>query len=315
MIKSSVNDWFIKNCKFASSDDPKPGYVQWMTDDNKNFFPAAEVVKAIPPGYYEPCTTLSGSLYFKRLPLGDEGLIKFPESNSDMVIDEIETFWEKEPVFRERKLAYKRGLLLYGPPGSGKTSTIKIAMKNIIKRNGLVLRFGSSHTFEAGMSVLREVQANTPVIVLMEDLDAILNRGYESEIINILDGVVPVDKVVFLATTNYPERLGARIMNRPSRFDKRIEIGMPNAESRKIYLKSLVANRISEKELNRWVADTENLSIAHLKELVTAVTILGNKYEEAIKTLGSMKAKVYSDEFKEERGINMTEAAEDPKQF
>jgi len=94
-------------------------------------------------------------------------------------------------------------------------------------------------------------------------------------------------------------------MNRPSRFDKRIEIGMPNAESRKIYLKSLLADRIDSKEMDKWVNDTENLSIAHLKELVTAVTILGNKYADAIKTLGSMKVKIYSDEAMEDRGIKL----------
>jgi len=243
--------------------------------------------------------TMDGGPFFHKLVTGDEDVIKFPETNSDTVIEEIETFWEKEEAFRDAKLAYKRGILLYGPPGSGKTCTIKLVIANVVKRKGIVIRFSSAHVFEAGMNILREIQPETPVVVLMEDIDSILNHGYESDIINILDGVVPVDKLVFLATTNYPEKLGARIMNRPSRFDKRFEIGMPNNESREIYFKKLVGDKISKSDLEKWVKDTQGLSIAHLKELVVAVTILGNKYADAIKTLKDMKAKVVSDEMRE----------------
>ncbi len=93
-------------------------------------------------------------------------------------------------------------------------------------------------------------------------------------------------------TTNYPENLGARIVNRPSRFDKRFQIGHPDAESRKLYFRHIIGEAKILKlniDLNKWVADTEDFSIAHLKELFTAVVILGDDYDEAVDTLREMK--------------------------
>lgn len=319
MKVTKAASWLSKQCKFAqmsigfvgsgggdeacdSPDEPnKPvrSHVQWMTGDNKFFIPASEVVKKLPAGFYKIELDMSGTPIFIRQNPWKEKLIKFPETACDTVVAEIEKFWDKEADFRDAKLAYKRGLLLYGPPGSGKSSAIKLAMRNIIKRGGLVLEFGYPSSFRKGLETLREIQPETPVIALMEDLDAILDRNNESDVLNIIDGAVPVDKCIFLATTNYMERLSSRITNRPSRFDKRFEIGMPNDETRRIYLQEICGEKIGGKELDRWVTDTEGLSIAHLKELVVSVNILDYKYDDAIAALKGLKQKVYSDEYME----------------
>lgn len=305
MIKNATGKWLEKSCKFAMREETKEvqkpinAYVQWMSGDNKTFCPASRVIKELPPGYYSIGMTMDGQVFFTAQNPHTEKLIKFPETTSDMVVAEIEKFWDKENTYKENGLSYRRGIILYGKPGGGKTSTIKLTIKNLIERKGIVLDFGAAHSFRAGLSVLREIQPDTPVIVLMEDIDAILNGYNESEVLNILDGVVPIHKCLFLATTNYPERLGARIMNRPSRFDKRFEIGMPNPESRKIYLKSISNGELKGDEIKKWVEDTDGLAIAHLKELFVSVKILGYKYADAIDALKGLSTKLYSDEYTE----------------
>jgi SpoVK/Ycf46/Vps4 family AAA+-type ATPase len=107
-----------------------------------------------------------------------------------------------------------------------------------------------------------------------------------------LDGINQIEKVVFLATTNYPEKLGPRIINRPSRFDKRFKIGYPNEESRRIYLEHLIGKDNIDSlniDLQKWVVDTHEFSLAHLKELFTAVVILGDNYEDSLECLNLMK--------------------------
>jgi ATP-dependent 26S proteasome regulatory subunit len=267
-----------------------------MSADEETYSPAMPVTRKLDPGFYEIKATMQG-IFFVKIATGKEGLIKFPETTSDAVVKEIETFWEAEKNFREHKLAFKRGIILYGPPGSGKTCTIKLVIENVIKRNGVVIKFSSPGVFEDGMTILRKIQPHTPVIALMEDLDAILYRCNESDVINLLDGVTQVDKTVFLATTNYPEKLGSRIMNRPSRFDKKFFIGMPNEESRKIYFDYIGKGKLSQAEIGRWVKDTDGLSISHLKELFVAVKILGDEYDNAINTLKDMRIKVDSTTF------------------
>jgi len=93
-----------------------------------------------------------------------------------------------------------------------------------------------------------------------------------------------------LASTNFPRKLGARIINRPSRFDDRIFVGMPSLESRLAYLKLVTADEpLSEGQAEVWAHDTEGMSLAHLRELVVAVRCLEQDYAEVVERLKSMR--------------------------
>lgn len=175
---------------------------------------------------------------------------------------------------------------------SGKSCTIQLIMRDVVERGGVVIKFAHPTLFVEGIRKFREIQPDTPVVILMEDIDSILEMYSESEVLNILDGVNQIEKVVFLATTNYPEKLGARIINRPSRFDKRFKIGHPNEESRRLYFEYIIGKEKIKSlkiDLDKWVEDTEEFPIAHLKELFTAVVILGDEYDDAIEALSCMK--------------------------
>lgn len=267
------------------------GLKQFTTNDHKRFYPAATTVPSLIPGVYDIQVDNMKGLYFNKIDVKTDGLIKFPETNSERVVEEISKFWDRENIFKKFKLNYKRGIFLYGPAGSGKSSTIQLICEDVINRNGVVFNFTNPALFCDGIRTFREIQPNTPIVVLMEDIDSIVDSYNESEILNILDGVNQVEKVVYLATTNYPERLGQRILNRPSRFDKRFKMGHPKKESRKIYFSHLIDKETKEKheiDIDKWVEDTEGMSIAHLKELFISVCILGNCYIEAISTLRKM---------------------------
>jgi SpoVK/Ycf46/Vps4 family AAA+-type ATPase len=284
--------------------DPNQLYVQWTTTDASSFFPASRSVGCLPPGLFEIRQTSNGQIFFDAVPLANEGLIKFPETASQKVVDEIITFWEREELFKKYKLAFKRGILLYGPAGSGKTCVVKLAIEDLIRRRGVVIKFTHPPIFAEGLRIFREIQPRTPVIVLMEDIDSIIEHYCESEVINILDGVDMIEKVCFIATTNYPEKLGQRITCRPSRFDKRFLIGLPSPETRRIYLKSLMCMK-NQFDINKWVEDTDTFSIAHLKELFVAVNVLGDKYEDALKTLKEMSHRISSENDGEKMGLDV----------
>lgn len=260
-------------------------FIQWTTPDDTTFFPAGRVTPNLPPGYYIPGHSPHG-LFLQKKAIKNEDLIKFPDSNSDMVITEINKFWELRNKFMEGKIQHKRGILLYGPPGSGKTCTLRQVVENLItKQKGVVLEWPGADTLLESYEVIRAIHPDMPIVVLMEDVDSIL-EGYNSKALNLLDGVHEIDRILFLATTNHPEKLGSRVVNRPSRFDKRFMIGMPNAKAREMFIEG---KGIKGDELKRWVEDTDGLSIAHLKELYVASKILGDPYEQAIGTIKEMK--------------------------
>lgn len=170
---------------------------------------------------------------------------------------------------------------------SHNTCALRTVVEDLTKnQNGIVVDFCSPILLKEGYELVRKIHPDIPIIVMIEDLDAVLYRYNESEVLNLLDGMYGIDKTVFVATTNYPEKLGSRIMNRPSRFDKRIFIGMPTEAARQVYLNAKLKNL---EESQKWAKDTDGFSIAHLKELFVAVKILGEGYIDALHTLQTMK--------------------------
>jgi len=142
----------------------------------------------------------------------------------------------------------------------------------------------------------RKAEPTRPLLVIMEDIDALFGRdgdNHESAILNLLDGVMQIDNVVFLATGNYPEKLAARITDRPSRFDRVIHIGPPAKEDREFYINHLIDSLPLENkkqvDIQRWVKDTDSLSVAHIKELVISVMLYGKEYGETLHSLDKMK--------------------------
>lgn len=288
----------------AEDDESKKGkLIQWTTPDGAIFIPSGKTVKTLEPGVYDIQESNQLGIYFQKITVNTHNLIEFPDSRSENVIQEIVHFWERKDAFKNRgdkaSIMYKRGICLWGPPGSGKTCTVQLIVKDVIEnREGVCVIFNHPRTFLHGMRTLRQIHPHMKVVVLMEDLDSIIEQHDESEVLNILDGVNAFEDVVYLATTNYPEKLGARIINRPSRFDKRIKIDFPNDVCRKIYLESLLTKEEIKKnnvKIDKWVEDTKGFSMAHMKELFVAVVILGDKYDEALKNLQGMKSHISSE--------------------
>lgn len=284
---------------------------QWNTPDGQRFLPSGQTVEKLIPGLYDIRVSPDRGLFFDKLSFNTDSVLLFPDSKSAEVLSELQKFWDREQYFKNREgkppIKYKRGMILYGPAGSGKTSTIALVMKDVIERGGVVISFNDPDTFIEGIRIFRKIQPKTKVVVLMEDIDVILSRHDESTVLNILDGVNSFEDVVFLATTNYPDKLGSRIINRPSRFDKRIKIGYPSVPARKMYLEYLLTKtEIKNKHINidTWSADTEGFSLAHIKELVVSVVILDNDYSESLETLKNMREVVLAEEDNGKIGFN-----------
>lgn len=270
--------------------------VQWTTDGGARFVPASHTAKTLPPGLYAVNVSPAVGVYFERIAVKTEGILRFPHTNSDRVLAEIRAFWDRRDIFERAGLTHKRGIMLWGPPGAGKSCTIQLVMADVVARGGIGIQFTDAGLFVVGMRILREIQPQTPVVVLMEDLDTIVRRNDESVVLNLLDGAELVDRTVFLASTNYPEYLGPRILNRPSRFDKRFKVGYPTEESRAIYLQHIAERAGQTVPVRAWAVDTEGFSFAHLKELFVAVNILGDDYGAALETLRSMRERISSEQ-------------------
>lgn len=267
---------------------------QWAIN-GPGFVPVGSTAKKLPAGVYR-LSVVNNQVTLVSQAITTDDLLRLPDSKSDMVIGEIERFWQMKGQFRKFGFSFKRGFLLWGPPGSGKTSTLAFITKQVVKDDGLVLHASSFAPGDVAsmLQSLRKVEPERKLIVLMEDIDTVIARYGEANVLSLLDGEDSIDNVVFLATTNYPEHLDGRVINRPSRFDRVVKIDVPSPEARAAYLQSR-ALQLSEKDLDKWVAATDGFSIAHMKELIVGVFCYENKFEDEVKRLKSMARTPKSD--------------------
>lgn len=264
-------------------------FTQWASYGT-GYIPTTKTIKTIPPGAYRVGVSSNG-VFLSQTKLYTDDLLIFPDSVTDQIVSEIDRFWEMKPMFQSMGLTHKRGILTYGPPGSGKTGTISLVSKRTIaKGNIVILANGFPSNTSIILSHMRQFEPDRPIVVVMEDLDTIIKSYGESEVLALLDGESSIDNVLFLATTNYPEELDGRITNRPSRFDLVIKVDMPSAQSRQIYLESRKLN-LSKEEMFEWVDKSEGFSIAQLKELIISVKIFGRGVDETVERLKNMGKK------------------------
>lgn len=280
----------------------------WSYNNNK-FAIAGKTCDRLPAGMYKCYITMEGQRIFEQKEVETDQLIQIEDSTSHDIIEEIKEFWKIKDRFTERGFLHKRGFLLSGPPGGGKTATINIVVDTIINQyDGIVIYINDPTTIANCIEDLRKVEPERPIVAVMEDIDDLIHAYGETLFLALLDGEHQINNIVFIATTNNPERLQDRVKKRPSRFDTVVYIQMPDDNMRRTYLQEKEPS-LTDKELDRWVRLSDGLSIAHLKEVIILVKCFGKDIEEAVDRLKNFDITVeeqkYQDSKKPRIGFNM----------
>jgi GTPase SAR1 family protein len=260
---------------------------RWAESGQK-FWACSATYDKLPPGLYKPYKNSDIGFYIEKQIIDTDELLILPDTASEEVINEIEKFWTLKDKFLKRGFIHKRGILLWGDPGSGKTATIQLMLKQIVNEGGIALFAGHPGITTACLQMIRRIELTRRIIVIMEDFESLIKEFGESEYLAMLDGESQISDVLFVATTNYPEKLDKRFIDRPSRFDTIKKIDMPNSEARKFYLKNKEPS-LNGTELETWVDISEGMSIAHLKEMIISNKCYGIEIDEVVKRLNFMK--------------------------
>ncbi len=270
---------------------------QWSrTPDGTLFWATTEVAPTLDSGLYKCIFNDSIGHAFQRLLVSTDDLIPLPDTATEEVVAEIQEFWEMEDQFEKRGFLHKRGILMFGEPGSGKTATIQQLIALIIEREGIAVYADDPHVLTACLQMLRRVEPTRPIIVILEDFETLTDRqNRENEWLSVLDGEAQINNVVFLATTNYIETLDKRFTDRPSRFDVVKPVPMPSAKARAMFL-AVKEPSLTREELMEWVNETNGFSIAHMKELIISVRCFRAPLEEAVARLRQMQKREFSNE-------------------
>lgn len=227
-----------------------------------------------------------GAMVFIKKETRNDELILLRDSQAKAVIDEVRSFWELEEKFKQNGFLHRRGYMLYGPQGTGKSSIVQQVVNDTISRDGVVFLCANPSFFSSAISTFRDVEPTRPILCVFEDIDAIIKRYGEDELLSILDGANQINTVLNLATTNYPELLDRRIISRPRRFDRIYKIGPPDRKTRSEFLKKKLPKNQSAK---KWLLATEGLSFAGMSEALISVLCLGNNLDETVKVLTNIE--------------------------
>jgi hypothetical protein len=203
-----------------------------------------------------------------------------PHSLKQQVQNDFEQFFSSREVYEQYGIPWKRGALFIGPPGNGKTHTVKALINQLGRPCLYVKGFKSEYATEQELMgvVFARARMTTPCLMVLEDLDAMIDDTNRSYFLNELDGFESNTGLVVLATTNHPDRLDPAILDRPSRFDRKYYFNLPAVAERFAYVAAwngqLQAElRLSEKGAEEVVQQTENFSFAYLKELFVSATM------------------------------------------
>jgi SpoVK/Ycf46/Vps4 family AAA+-type ATPase len=272
--------------------------VQWSICGPNTYKPVSFTFPKLEKGIYNIYASQNHGIVFERKTICVDDLLRFPDSVSDKILKEITVFWNKGEKFKFHGFLHRRGYLLHGPAGSGKTCLVQQIIADIVNADGLVFQCTNHPSvFNDGLSNYRKVEPDRPVVCLFEDIDAIVDEYGEDEILTLLDGENQIDKVLNIATTNYPEKLDPRLIARPRRFDRVMEIDMPPDKVRKMYFEKKL--KIDGHELRKWVGATEGFSFAACAELVISVMCFEMPFDDAVERLREMtEVKVTSKDYK-----------------
>lgn len=266
----------------------------WVRQDNNFFITRKPNTETVPAGIYDlGYSETEGVFLALRAGMVDE-LFSMPTQDAKVVTEDLTKFWLSRDKYDQYGLVYKRGILMHGPPGSGKTSIINLIASHVINsENGIVINASNLSMLMPMMHSLRAIEPDRKLLVIFEDFDSFIYENSTKTLLNLLDGNMQVDNVVYIATTNYLDRIEPRIKFRPSRFDRLIEVPVPDAEAREFFIKKKLLpediTRLGEVEIQRWVNDTDQMSFAHIRELIAACCCMDQDYNETISRLREMR--------------------------
>ena len=159
----------------------------------------------------------------------------------------VEIPLKRPELFKQLGIAAPKGVLLHGPPGTGKTLLAK-AVANETNAHFIVINGPEIMSKYVGGSeeqlreIFEEAEDNSPSIIFIDELDAIapkraevsgdVERRIVAQLLTLMDGLKSRGEVVVIGATNRPDAID-EALRRPGRFDREIEIGVPDKDERK----------------------------------------------------------------------------------
>ncbi len=199
---------------------------------------------------------------------------------ADLLHQNVVEFAGRRELLARRNMRTMKGLLFYGPPGNGKTHSIRYLANALPDHTTLVITADEVAAIREYLALARLLQ---PAIVVIEDADLIARRRSDihspceeallNRLLNELDGLGQQSDLFVILTTNRPESLEEALAGRPGRVDQAIEFPHPGLENRRRLARLYAGTvEIDEPVIAEVAERSEGMSAAFIRELMRRAT-------------------------------------------
>lgn len=220
-----------------------------------------------------------------------------PDGRAEEIRQNVEAFFKSRERYQELGVPHRRGLLFTGPPGCGKTLTLK-ALANTVQASFITVMVTADVDDRDIRRGFRLAGTHSPAVVILEDIEKLVRSGGVSlsYFLNLLDGLRSLEGILVIATANEPELLHPALLHRPSRFDRVWYFPLPDESQRLSLLQKKGKRYFSDEALENAALNSNGFSMAYVQEIiVTALLECAHngdspKDDHLLKSLETLKA-------------------------
>lgn len=252
-------------------------------------------------GFYESETDSKGNIHTKEKSLTE--LHKpYNSKETETILETVNRFFQKDIQEKVNKLGFvhKLGVLMHGIAGTGKTSLMSWIANDLIQnQKAIVFYCNNENTLGTAVGLaqkIRQIQDN-PIIFIADEFERYAQSA-ESEMKNLLDGKDSVENSLFLASTNYIDKVPETLKERPSRFRLVVEVKGITDKNTMFEVTKEISDKVqpslfTDQEIKDLYLDVSDITLDQIKhnclDKITGTIV--KKEEKKVIGFGSSKPK------------------------
>lgn len=234
----------------------------------------SNICKDIPSGFYRyEWSNPDDPARIIPMSVREDSYVEIMESLSKLDL-EIERFKINKPLYDSTKSLFKLGVLMFGPPGTGKSCKIRDICR---KHDAIVIYLDSVPQVNFLERLNDDTKDQLKIFVFEEVVSCMDDSNSLRRMLEFLDGSYSVSNSITLMSTNYPEDIPENIV-RNGRIDHFCHVGYPNETARATLIKFYLGREANQNEINL----TKNLPIVDIRHICFQSKKTGESFEKCV---------------------------------